>query len=365
VFGSAGCKLLKGAGEIIREAKHNTKEAVDTFFAAAKTQFEMVTRLSDVIKLKAGVSAAMQDITCKTKYPEIPKFYKVGVPKIRCFNEALQVETNSVLQSERWKMQMNVLQSTHKTCHVNCLEVDKILINVPNDLEKSIRTMTFAMEPGVVKLVRDIAGYTYDDGARTQKILLQFRRTKKFTAQREKERVIAEKQRVAQKKLIVNHSDRMDSLRTFFHTELELRDAMQANKLDEVNDLLNQRSDHDANFAKTHLNSDGSKTRASGKRKRGNPTAATVAPQKKSTVKIKGKRGKVKVNVSIAGSAKPKGGHNTKQKPQKGTKKPKKPKSRNKAERIAVSHVASGTGTALDETSGGPRGQADPVQLTQ
>ena len=262
------CKLLKGAGEIIREAKHNAKEAVDTFFAAAKTQFEMVTRLSDVIKLKAGVSAAMQDLSCRTKYPEIPKFYKVGVPKIRCFNEALQVETNSVLQSERWKMQMNVLKSTHKTCHVNCLEVDKILINVPNDLEKNIRTMTFGMEPEVVKLVLDIAGYTYDDGVRTQKILLQFRRTKKFTAQREKERDIAVKQREAQKKLVAKHSDRMDSLRTFFHTELELRDAMKANKKDEVNDLLNQRSEHDANFAKTHLNSDGSKTRASEKRKR-------------------------------------------------------------------------------------------------
>ena len=41
-------KVLKGVGEIVRDTKKEAKDAVDTFFAAAKTESEMVLRLSEV-----------------------------------------------------------------------------------------------------------------------------------------------------------------------------------------------------------------------------------------------------------------------------------------------------------------------------
>ena len=86
---------------------------------------------------------------------------------------------------------------------------------------------------------------------------------------------------------------------------------MKAEDNDKVEDLLGKRAEHEADLAKSlHLNQDGSKSRAGGKRKRGHKTGATPAAaaaatphQKTAAVHVQGKRGKVKVNVTIAGAA--------------------------------------------------------------
>jgi hypothetical protein len=255
------------------------------------------------------VEAAVSDLTCKTEYPEIPKYHKIVVPKIRCYKEDKQVETNNTLQTERWKMQLNVLTSANECSRINCLEIDKELIKVPSDLVKSIEAMTFDMHPDVVQHVKNAAGFIYDEQIRNKSMLGQFRRTKKFTAQRHKDRKIVEKQNEARENLIAGASVKAEALRTFFHTEYELREARKTNDHRRVRDLEDQQPDQVAQVATAlHLNTNSSKSRAGVKRKArsAKSTKKPAAQQQNPAVQVQGKKGHVKVSVSISGGAKAK-----------------------------------------------------------
>ena len=148
---------------------------------------------------------------------------------------------------------------------------------------------------------------------RNQKLLLQLRRTKSFAEKRKKDLQIVEKQQKAQSNLIAKSADQTASLKKFFHTEFELAEARRTSDDNRVNELLDQQNVQAADIAR-HLNTDGSKTRAKGKRKQTNQPTAT-GNGKKPAVQVQGKKGSVKVHVTgLGGGQKSKGGHSAKQK---------------------------------------------------
>jgi hypothetical protein len=294
------------APRIVRGAKAFIKPYVTNYFAYIKTATGLAKDHADLISLGSKILAAIQDRECKVKYPTIPRHVRVVVPSVNCFDDTKKLETNNLLQSIQWVLQLDVLKATKECCRINLLTVDREMAKIPLELVTAVKARTFGFPAEAREDFLYIAKYEYDSVLANTKLSMAYEKAEQREAKQKKALQIAESKRKAELNLVAKASEKYGVLGNVINTELDLREAAAASDESEITRLQGNRDRQNVQLEKSltkHLNMPNSKPRVGNKRKNGPGQQAQHQKMQKSkkAAKFTVSHGGTKMTVTPAG----------------------------------------------------------------
>jgi hypothetical protein len=304
---------------IVRAAIAMVKDSVSEYFGHIDTATEMAEEYAEIIVISSKIFAAENDRACKIKHPDVPKHFRIVVPKMNCFDDQAKTAANTIMQSKKWELQLAFLKTAKACGRTNLLTIDREMAQIPVDLVALVRRKTFGFPPASIDNMLVIAKYSYEkqlDNITTTRLL---DKNKEREDQQKKDLQISESKRKAQLNLVAKASEKMAVLGNVVDTRIAFYAAQKPNNVHEAARLQGENEQHSVQLAKSfHLNDQSSKARAGQKRKNGPGNQKHQHPQQKtSRVAITLSSGGANFTVTPAKNKNNKG-QNKQKKPAKG-----------------------------------------------